>query len=121
MSRFTTFQVNKKYDYPDLSISEKDYLAYLIDECDINQWQKTAFPGMLEKLRTGQPFLTERQKNSVASATQEFKLRQHIQEGYLFKGYADRTDGEVLQGKGPGIQSTKMAQANDDMDDDIPF
>lgn len=121
MSRFTTFQVNKKYDYPDLSISEKDYLAYLLDECELNQWQKTAFPGMLEKLRAGQRFLTERQKNSVASATQEFKLSQHIKEGYLFKGYADRTDDEVLREGGTGITSTKMAQANDDYDDDIPF
>lgn len=114
---------------------EIDYLAYLIDECELNSWCKGAFPGMLEWLRGNSArFLSVKQRASLDRAIKDYDLQDDIKQGFLVRGYANRTDVEVLNNSGTGIQtqSTKMAQAGEevrkdrhgfdaDMDDDISW
>jgi hypothetical protein len=131
----------EEYFYPG-GPTETDYLAYLIDECELNTWCKSAFPGMLRWTRGGGT-LSPKQLISVVRAIHEFGVfEEDVKEGFLYRGWASRTDSEVLNNKGPGtVQSTKMAAAGDvekevlpwnaeakkndaafhDMDDDIPF
>jgi hypothetical protein len=129
----------EKYFYPG-GPTESDYLAYLIDECELNSWCRSAFPGMLAWTRSGST-LSPKQLISVTRAIHEFRLfEEDIKQGFLYRGWASRTDSEVMNNKGPGtVQSTKMAAAGDkeilpwnaearkndaafdDMDDDIPF
>lgn len=105
---------------------EIDYLAYLIDEYELNEWQSKAFPDMLAALRSGaRSWLSEKQKVSLVKAIHDYDVyNEDVVTGYLTRGFADRTDAEVMNDRGPGIKSGKDAAANqgdDDFEDDIPF
>ena len=107
--------------------TESDYLAYLIDECNLNDWQRSAFPSMLKQLMDGErSWLSEKQAKSVMDAVKFFGIKTHKE---LYRGYAEET-------RKPAIKSVKQAMPDryesrgstahiknhfDDYDDDIPF
>jgi hypothetical protein len=117
--------------------TEADYLAYLIDECELNQWQREAFASMFEQLQTGKrSWLSEKQVVSMMKAVKEFGLTDDIRKGFLYRGYASdtRKPGTVTK----VASSRQIANVSkdtyesressphlknyfDDMDDDIPF
>jgi aminopeptidase-like protein len=100
---------------------EIDYLAYLIDEYSdaLSEWERNFCKSCINHLRTKFQFLTQKQRAIVDKL-----IVKHITQedrAFCVRGFADREDHEVMNDKGAGTRSTKMAQANDDMDDDIPF
>lgn len=103
-----------------------DYLVYIKDEhwSELNDWEKTFVPSVIKQVRSSYGTLTAlspKQHNILDKMIVKFKLR--VDE-WCVRGYADRTDGEVLRDGGTGTTSTKMAQAgekDDDFEDDIPF
>lgn len=135
MSRFTSPNPNfltpaqidalcKEYFGPDKP-REIDYLAYLLDEYELNDWQKTAYPDFITKLKAGQGWLTEKQKLSLVKAIKECDAyNDDVKKGFLYRGWSDGTSDKTRAATSAAA-STKMMQANDesidDYDDDIPF
>lgn len=108
---------------------EIDYLAYLIDECELNSWCKSAFPNMLTYLERSGGRLSEKQSAAVMKAVAFHQLASHVQQGYLYFGYADNKN---LGADKPGVKRASEIgysgnakavpdESIDDFDDDIPF
>lgn len=96
-----------------------DYLAYLIDEHKLTDWESTFCKSCLTGLRTKYQWLTQKQNACLDKMIVKYNLKT---DEFCVRGYADRTDTEVIRNSGTGTKSTKMQQAGDaDMDDDIPF
>jgi hypothetical protein len=99
---------------------EIDYLAYMIDECNLNAWQQGAFKSMLEYLQKSGDWLSAKQRVSVIKAIDEFNLYgDDVKKGFLHRNWADDVS------KSRGTVKTPVAKpkpvVEDDYDDDIPF
>lgn len=99
-----------------------DYLQYLYDDRkeQLDGFESKFIPSCLEWLRkrVGNT-LSVKQEICLDKMITKYVLSDDIKTGYLYRGYADREDSEVLQKR---VQTPPRVQDYlDDFDDDIPF
>lgn len=99
---------------------EIDYLAYMMDAANLNDWQRSAFTNMYEGLKDGKyQWLSTKQRASVTRAIHEYAIyTEDVKEGYLIRGWADGVTPVVQKASVPAPKSNR---GFDDFDDDIPF
>lgn len=105
---------------------EIDILEYMKDECELNSWESTFVPSCIAWLRkSSSNRLSVKQAAKMNEMFKDYRLEDHVKQGYLVRGYADRTDQEVISPpQTRGIYDTSRQERNkgfDDLDDDIPF
>lgn len=107
-------RLSKEYFGPEKP-REIDYLAYMIDEFELNEWQSTAFPSMLEQLKSGKiSWLSSKQKAAVVKAIKEFRCyEEDVKPGHLTRNWAEQVN--------PVTSKPIPIDNFDDYDDDIPF